>query len=74
MTVDVIELGVFGLTIKGNSITSDLHESDETEIEKAYFDAIESMVLAHHVAGINITTPAYKEGIEVAVESFYNNQ
>lgn len=36
-------------------------------------DAIESLILAHAVSGIDIESPAYIEGIEVAVEACANN-
>lgn len=35
-------------------------------------DALESLILAHAVAGIDINSPAYKEGIETAVEAVLN--
>ena len=58
-------------------ISSDLHEDslDTTKEEikncgkyNAMIDAIESIILAHAIAGIDITTPAYLEGIETAVD------
>lgn len=73
----------------GGSITSDLHEipntlkpmtSAEIVLERlrtnlynAAMDGIEAMVLGHAQAGIDITTPAYKEGIESAVQGCANN-
>ena len=36
-------------------------------------DAIESMILGHAIAGIDIETPAYIEGIESAVDGCGNN-
>ncbi len=36
-------------------------------------DAIESMVLAHAIAGVNIDTPAYIEGIESAIDGVANS-
>jgi hypothetical protein len=36
-------------------------------------DAIESLILAHACAGIDIESPAYIEGIETAVEACSNN-
>ncbi len=36
-------------------------------------DALESIILALAIAGIDITTPAYLEGIETAVEACSNN-
>ena len=37
-----------------------------------YVNAIESLVLAHACAGIDIESPAYIEGIETAVEAASN--
>jgi len=36
-------------------------------------DALESLILSHAIAGIDITSPAYIEGIESAVEALGNN-
>jgi len=36
-------------------------------------DAIESIILAHAVAGIDIASPAYVEGIETAIDAIVNN-
>ncbi len=36
-------------------------------------DVITSMVLAHVMAGIDIETPAYIEGIETALDALGNN-
>jgi len=36
-------------------------------------DAIESMILAHACAGIDIESPAYLEGIETTVDAIANN-
>jgi len=36
-------------------------------------DAITSMILAHAIAGIDIETPAYIEGIETAIQALGNN-
>jgi len=49
----------------GGSITSELDKE---------CDPILSLVLAHATAGIDVTTPAYIEGIETAVEALYNNR
>lgn len=35
-------------------------------------DAIESLILAHAVAGVDVTTPAYIEGIETAIDKIIN--
>lgn len=39
---------------------------------RAAIDAIESLVMAHAVAGIDITTPAYIEGIETVQQALTN--
>jgi hypothetical protein len=36
-------------------------------------DAIESLILAHASAGLDVASPAYVEGIETAVEACCNN-
>lgn len=36
-------------------------------------DGIEALILAHAAAAIDVTTPAYLEGIETAVEAAGNN-
>ena len=35
-------------------------------------DAIEALVLAHAVAGVDVTTPAYQEGLETALDAVAN--
>lgn len=75
-----ISTGVYGITVILNErveevtgagqISSDLRDREETDIEYlAAVDALESLILAHACAGIDITSPAYLEGIEVAVEA-----
>lgn len=67
---------------KSGSIISDLFTSptDEDEAEfqateryNAAMDAIESIILAHACAGIDIESQAYLEGIKTAVEACANN-
>lgn len=62
----------------GAGISSDLHleqpygwktEENDTAYDAA-IDALESLVLAHYCAGVDVTTPAYIEGIETAVQAF----
>jgi len=59
------------------SITSELHdkavETPMSQLFNAAMDAVESMVLAHACAGVDITAPAYIEGIETAVEAMANH-
>ena len=49
---------------------------DDTEKDndafKAAVDALEAIILAHFCAGIDITTPAYLEGIETAYIAIVN--
>jgi hypothetical protein len=52
------------------SISSSLHSDDEYN---AGIDAIESVVLAHHCSGIDVTSEGYLSGLESALESCANN-
>ena len=66
----------------GGNIISNLHEKDDDsssldESQKialfnAGIDALESIILAHAVAGIDVTAPAYIEGIETAAQALGN--
>ena len=64
-------------TYLGGTITSDLHEGDSgSEDDSEYetgIDALESLILAHACAGVDIASPAYFEGIETAVGKCSNN-
>jgi len=71
-----INLPCFGIVVSltgdgGGNITSDMHEETGDFYDDSVFntgvDAIESMVLAHAIAGIDIESPAYVEGIETAL-------
>ena len=74
-------LPCFGITVKvendcGSITSTDLkteHNDEEDELYNAAMDGIESMILAHACAGIDINTPEYIEGIETAVQSCSNN-
>jgi len=69
-----------GITIfdddKGSaSITSDLKVKEETVEDIAYnsvIDGIESLMLAHWVAGVEFNG-AYIDGVETAIEALGNN-
>jgi len=81
-----IELPCFGIKVivdddGGGSINSDLHERNEdigtvAGIDEGLYncmiDSIESLILAHAVAGVDISSPAYIDGIETAVEACAN--
>jgi hypothetical protein len=45
----------------------------ETAIYNAAIDGIESLVLAQWAAGIDVTTAAYREALETAVEAISSN-
>lgn len=79
MNLKIIKLPVFGILLnilsnkKGGGISSDLHEIHASKEYNTAIDAIESLVLAHACSGIDVTSPAYLEGIETAVEAIVNN-
>ena len=57
----------------GGSIQSDLKEDGcDLRCQGAY-DAIESLVLAHAIAGVDVVSPAYLEGIEEAIQALENH-
>jgi len=61
---------------RAGTIASDLIDAcgpECNEPSRAAFHAIESLVLAHACAGLDIASPAYIEGIETAVEAIVNN-
>jgi len=72
-----IHLPCYNITIEladlGGSITSDLKEDKRPTRLNAALDAIESLILAHAIAGIDVESPAYLEGIESAVDAVSNN-
>jgi hypothetical protein len=51
-------------------------ESEEDMEERRHYnamaDAVESLILAHVMAGIDVTEPAYSEGVETAMEAIAN--
>ena len=78
-----IRLPVGGITISlerensqqkpgAGSISSDLKESDD-DLYNAAIDGLESLILAHACAGIDVRSPAYLEGVETAIDAVANN-
>jgi hypothetical protein len=53
----------------------DAQESDiQSRLQhNAMLDALESLILAHAVAGINVEDPRYKQGIETFFDAISNN-
>ena len=80
-----IRLDCYGITIRlarehtderpgSGAITSDLRDrGDGSEDFCSAIDGLESLILAHACAGIDVEAPAYVEGIETAVEAIFNN-
>ena len=71
-----ITLPCFGITIeligKSGTIASDLKgDGDNPELTPA-MNAIESLILAHACAGVDVASPSYVEGIETAAETCWN--
>ena len=61
--------------VDGGAISSNL-QGEDAEEDADYnlaIDGIESLILGHACAGIDIESPAYLEGIETAVEAAANN-
>lgn len=76
------DLPCFGIKVVVNSdgehgsICSDLKVDTNEEGDDLYnaaMDGLESMILAHAIAGIDIQSPAYIKGIETAVNACANN-
>jgi hypothetical protein len=81
----IIQLPCYGITLTlarendaenpgSGSIVSDLREP-ETAANRQYnaaIDGLESLILAHACAGVDVESPAYVEGIETAVDAIAN--
>lgn len=76
-----IDLKVFGIVVTldgkgGGKIVSDLKETDGLQEDVAYncaMDGIESLILAHACAGVDIAAPAYIQAIETAAQACADN-
>ncbi len=59
---------------RSGSVASTLHTSEEDAEEfNAAMDAVESMVLGHACAGIDVTDPRYVEGLRTCIDACANN-
>ena len=56
----------------GGEIASNLNNGNDDPELKVAMDAVESLILAHAVAGVDVQSPAFVEGIETAVETCLN--
>ncbi len=73
----MIRLPIYSIVVDihegSGSIASDLHEGESEDVElSAALHTIESMILAHACAGVDITTPAYIDGIQTTVDAVLN--
>ena len=69
----------------GGTISSDMHEDADPEVEggsesdtnydrfEAGVDAMESLILGHACAGVDVASVAYVEGIKTAYEAIGQN-
>ena len=84
METKQIVLGAFGIVITidydaegrpiAGSIVSELQENEiDDQVYNGAMDAIESMVLAHAMAEIDVTSNGYIEGLDTAVNACANN-
>lgn len=55
------------------SITSSLKDGCHDEEWDTAMDAVESLVLAHACAGVDVEAPAYQKGLETSIEAIANN-
>lgn len=72
-----IIINLFLGNIGGGQIQSNIaevfgHDTEDDPL-KAMFDAIESLILAHACAGVNVSSPEYIQGIETAINACENN-
>jgi len=82
MTEKIVEVGPYFTVLlcdpNGNrwergSISGSLVGPDDGEIFEAMADAIESLVLAHACAGVQVDRLEYVEGVQTAIEACANN-
>ena len=69
-----IRVRVDEVTMSG-SLTSDLYDwrlSDSENDLLAAFNGIESLILAHACNGIDVSAPAYADGVRTALETCEN--
>jgi hypothetical protein len=59
----------------GGSIQSDLkdYEDEDAGDYNSAIDGIESLILAHACAGVDIVSKAYVEGLQSALDAIANN-
>jgi hypothetical protein len=68
--VDGAGVGAINSELKKHLIGDDPAPGDEIE---GAVDALESLIMAHAVAGIDVASPAYVTGLETCMEALGNN-
>ena len=77
-----LHLGCYGIIISfnegdksGAAIVSDMKEPETSEdnLLSTAVHSLESLIVAHFRAGIDVSSPAYLEGIETAYQALGNN-
>ena len=85
--IQTIHLSCFGIAVRlerkstaktpgAGTIASNLNGPSSTAAERRFnaaIDGLESLILAHACAGVNVQSPAYVEGIETAVDAIANH-
>lgn len=66
--LDAFDIAVTLLPGGGTQISSSMHDTDEPEAMRTAINGVELMIQAHAEAGLDITTPAYRQGIEACVD------
>ena len=72
----IIRIDCGGDSDAAGTLTSDLKLPSRTAAARLFnaaIDGLESLVLAHACAGINVASPVYIEGIESAVDAIANH-
>ena len=64
-----VKLPCYGIVVSWDSETLVGEIKTDQEVVGSEFDGIFSMILAHAIAGVDIESPAYLEGIETAIEA-----
>jgi hypothetical protein len=74
LTINTL-FGDITVTLTGNGgghLQSTLQRDQDHDPDEA-LDAIEGLVLAHACAGVDITSPAYVEGVNTTLETIDND-
>ena len=85
--MSTIRMPCLGITIRlsrmndakapgAGTIASDLRNPGKNAANRQYnaaVDGLESLILAHACAGVDVESPAYVEGIETAVDAIANH-